>query len=88
LPAFISCEADAHGGNLARKPQSEAELVPGAVSGLGVREWLGRAPAWSDCLRGVTGAPPGLLTPFAVNSAPVREYRGAVSGPGGCSRRS
>jgi Flavodoxin domain len=27
-------------GKLARKPGSEAELVPGAVSGPGVREWL------------------------------------------------
>jgi hypothetical protein len=27
-------------GKLGRKPASEVELVPGAVSGLGVREWL------------------------------------------------
>ena len=27
-------------GKLARKPGSEVELVPGAVSGPGVREWL------------------------------------------------
>ncbi len=49
---------------------------------------LGRAPEWSDCLRGVAGAPPGLLTPFAVKSATVRKHRGAVSGLGDCSRRS
>ena len=40
---------------------------------------LGRAPERSDCLRGAAGAPPGLLTPFAVKSATVREHRGAVS---------
>ena len=139
----------------ARKPGSEVELVPGADSGPGVREWLaslgqaggapaplrypvqgipgvhwpgvevhppaprpprgaiaaspesflvegltgalvggelggpapGRAPERSDCLRGVVEAPPGLLTPFAVNSA-TWEHRRAVSGPGDCSRRS
>ena len=27
-------------GKLARRPGSEAELVPGAISGPGVREWL------------------------------------------------
>ncbi len=142
-------------GKLARKrkPGSEVELVPGAVSGPGVREWLaspgrlevagaafdtrpqglpaftgrasksirrllahhgariaappasflvegltgalvegelGRARAWGERLSGVTtsGASPGLLTPFAVKSATVREHRGAVSGLGDCSRRS
>ena len=144
-------------GKLARKPGVEVELVPGAVSGPGVREWLaspgrlevadaafdtrlqgppaftgrasksirrllahhgariaaspesflaggpdrgpgrgrtgvgprlGTAPECSDCLPGVVEAPPGLLTPFAVTSATVREHRGSVSGPGDCSRRS
>ncbi len=140
-------------GKRARKPGSEVALVPGAVSGSGVREWLaslgrleaagaafdtrlqglpaftgrasksirrllahhgariaaspesflvegltgalvegelGRARAWGERLSGMTaaGAPPGLLTPFAVKSATVREHRGAVSGPGDCSRRS
>src|SRR5271166_4158612 len=40
---------------------------------------LGRAPERSDWLRGVVEAPPGLLTPFAVKSATVREHRGAVA---------
>jgi hypothetical protein len=42
---------------------------------------LGRAPEWSDCLRGVVEAAPGLLTPFAVKSVTVREHRGALAGP-------
>jgi hypothetical protein len=34
---------DPETGKLARKPGSEVELVTGAVSGLGVREWLASA---------------------------------------------
>ena len=53
-------------GKLARKPGSEVELVPGAVSGPGVREWLaspGRLevpaplsiPGSRDCRRSLAG---------------------------------
>ena len=34
-------------GKLARKPGSEVELVPGAVSGPGAREWLA-SPGWLE----------------------------------------
>ena len=80
-----------HGARIAASPESF--LVEGLTGAL-VEGELERARAWGqrlarrDCLPGVAGAPPGLLTPFAVTSATVREHRGTVNGPGGCSRRS
>ena len=78
LPAFTGRASKSirrhlahHGARIAASPGSF--LVEGLAGALAEGE-LGRARAWAErlsavCLRGVVGAPPGLLTPFAVQSA-------------------
>ena len=62
-------------GKLARKPGSEVELVPGAVSGPGVREWLaspGRlevaGTAFDTRLQDCRRSPAGRRSPSAGSS--------------------
>jgi hypothetical protein len=94
LPAFtgraskcIRRHLARHGARIAASPES---FLAGGLTGALAEGGLGRARAREERLSGVTAseAPSDLLTPFAVKSAKAREHRGAVSGPGDCSRRS
>ena len=94
LPAFAGRAPESirrhlphHGARIAASPES---FLAGGLTGALAEGELGRARAREERLSGVTAseAPSNLLTPFAVKSATVWEHRGAVGGPGDCSRRS